>query len=136
LVFGSLAQPDEAALLEGLDQASDVAGIEPQTPAQVPEVRSGSADLVQQTRFAQRAITPQEMIIQCSGALGDEAIEAPDLSNVVSRHWLTLVRYVRTVKPTGGRRRAAGGARVRRDMLGGFQAAPNRTKTQTAMLGS
>jgi hypothetical protein len=56
------------------------------------------------------------MIIQCSGALGDEAIEAPDLGNLVSLvslHCLTLVRYVRTVKPKVGR-----GALLEPAMLG------------------
>jgi hypothetical protein len=33
LVLGSLPQPNETALLQGLDQPGDVAGIEPQTTA-------------------------------------------------------------------------------------------------------
>jgi hypothetical protein len=53
------------------------------------------------------------MIIQCSGALGDEAIEAPDLGNLVSLHCLTFVRYARTVKPKVGR-----GALLEPAMLG------------------
>ena len=45
-LLGSLPQSDQTAFLERLDQPRDVAGIEPQSTAQIPEVRSLRADLV------------------------------------------------------------------------------------------
>jgi hypothetical protein len=32
------------------------------------------------------------MVIERTGALSDEAVEAPNLGDLVSRHYLTLVR--------------------------------------------
>jgi hypothetical protein len=43
------------------------------------------------------------MIIQRTGALGNQSIEAPDLGDLVGEHCLTLVRYMRPVKEMGSR---------------------------------
>ena len=48
LVLGTRAQPDETLSLEGADQAAHIAGIEPESLAQVAEVGAPGADLVQQ----------------------------------------------------------------------------------------
>src|SRR5205085_149385 len=94
LVVASPAQAHQTLLLQGLDQPGDIAGIEPQAPAQVTQVRSLRADLVQEARLPQRAIAPKEMIIQSSGALGHHSIEAADLGSLIGQHSLTLVNYV------------------------------------------
>ncbi len=84
LVLRSRAQADETLLLQGLDQAGDVSGIEAKAPAQVAQVCPLGTDLVEQARLSQRAIAPEEVIVQRSDALGDQAVELPDLQEISS----------------------------------------------------
>src|SRR5436309_3423968 len=101
-VRGSRAELDETLLLEGSDQTADVAGIEPEALAQVAEIGSVQADLVQQTRLSQGAVAPEEMVVQSPGALRDEPVEAADLGNLFGQHSLTIVNHLETVKEGGG----------------------------------
>ena len=58
----------------------------------VPEVGAPRPDLEQHSRFAERSVTTEEVVVQGTGALGDEPVEASNLGNVLGKHCLTLVR--------------------------------------------
>ena len=49
-------------------------------------------DLVEEPRFPEGPIAPQELILQGAGALGDEPIETPNLRYMMMFHYLTIVR--------------------------------------------
>jgi len=83
---------DEACGYERLDYTSQVPRIETESRAQLAEICPLRADLEQNPRRAKRAVTAKKMIIQGTGTLRDEAIEAPNLCNLISTHSLTLVR--------------------------------------------
>lgn len=98
LVGSRPPQPNEPLSLERPDQSADVAGIETQALPQVAQIGTPRPYLVEQTRLAQGAVPPEEVVIQRAGALGDEPVESADNGDLVDSHCLTLVRDYRAVQ--------------------------------------
>jgi addiction module HigA family antidote len=55
-------------------------------------------DLEEHARLTQGPIATEKAVLQCSGALGDQAVEAPNLFDLLGPHSLTLVRDHARVK--------------------------------------
>jgi hypothetical protein len=70
-------EPQQALSRQRPGQPADVAGVEPQTQAQLAEVGALRPDLVEQARGAEGTSAPQEVVLESAGPLGDEPVEAP-----------------------------------------------------------
>ena len=90
---------DEALVFERAQKAAHIAGIEAQFPAQSADVRPAGADLENHPRLAERPAAPQIALLQRADALGDEAVEAPNLIEPLAVHSLTIVRELRNASP-------------------------------------
>src|SRR5205814_7364561 len=71
----------EAGGLERTEQAAEVSGVEAESGSQEPHVAPVGADLPQQTRFAERPIASEVVVVQRADALGYKPVEATDLSD-------------------------------------------------------
>ena len=81
-----------------LDQPAQIARVEVQPGAQLPEIAPPLADLVQDTRFAEGPIPAEKVVFEGSGSLGDEPVEASNLYYLLILHYLTVVREARGYK--------------------------------------
>jgi len=77
---------------EGLDQATQVSGVETEAGAQVAKVGPSGTDLEEHARLAKGPIAAKEVVVQRAHSLGDESIEASDVLDLLGGHCLTLVR--------------------------------------------
>src|SRR5437667_6375753 len=97
LIAAALTEPYQAFSRQRLGETTDVAGVEPNAPAQVAELRALPTDLVEQARRAQRAVAAEKVVVERADPLGDEPVEAPHLGNLVGQHYLTVVKYTAAV---------------------------------------
>jgi len=95
-------QPNQPSFYECFDEASDIARVEPEPAAQLAQIRTATprADFVQEARGAEGAPAAEEVIVERADPLGDEAVELPDLRNLVGPHCLTVVKEPRSVNPS------------------------------------
>ncbi len=77
---------------QGPQKAADVARVEVEARAKGADVGAGGADLEEEAGLAQGAATAEVAGFERTGALGDQAVEATDLLDVVGVQSLTLVR--------------------------------------------
>ena len=98
--------------LEAPQQSAQVAGVELEPRAKRPHVAALGADLPEQPRLAQRTPAREVVLVERSDALGDHAVEAPELRDHRRVDSLTLVRETPQVNARPAPRRAA--ARFRR----------------------
>jgi len=92
LIARAGAQLDETCPRERLHDPAQVSGVETEAGSQVPEIGASRPDLEEHARLAKRAIAAEELVVERASALRDEAVEAPDLGDVLGLHCLTLVR--------------------------------------------
>jgi len=85
-------EPDQPFLNKSLDKTADISGVEPKLAAQLAQIRAALPDLEQEPRGTKGAAAAQEMIVERADPLGDEAVELPDLGDLVGAHCLTLVK--------------------------------------------
>src|SRR2546425_1278871 len=85
-------QPDQPFLNKSLDKTADISGVEPKPAAQLAQIRAALPDLEQEPRATKGAAAAQEMIVERADPLGDEAVELPDLGDLVGAHCLPLVK--------------------------------------------
>jgi hypothetical protein len=94
---------DHPVPLQRAQQPAQVAGVQVQPGAQVPDLAAVRADLPQQPRLPERAAAGQEGVAECACALGDGPVEPPDLVDHGLVHSLTIVREW-TERPSAGAR--------------------------------
>jgi hypothetical protein len=75
-----------------LHQATQVSGIESESRSEVAEVGTLLPDLEEYSRLTKWPIAAEEVVVEGSGSLCDESIEAANLCDVSGEHCLTLVR--------------------------------------------
>jgi hypothetical protein len=75
-----------------LDQPAQVARVKLEPSSQLSDVGAAIADLVENPRFAERTIPPEEVVFQGTGAFGNQAMKAPNLCDLMGFHSLTVVR--------------------------------------------
>ena len=90
---------DQPVPLQRPQQPAQVAGVQVQPGAQVPDVAAVRADLPQHPGLPERAAAGQERVVERAGPLGDGAVEPPDLIDHRPLHSLTIVRECQSQQP-------------------------------------
>src|SRR5438046_3177023 len=83
---------DEPARLERSQQSAEITRIEPEPRTPLRSACAACADLEQKSRFTERPVATEVMIVERSDRLRHPAIEAADLLDRRRVHSLTLVR--------------------------------------------
>jgi hypothetical protein len=83
------AKPNESLGFEGLDDAAQISGVEPEARAKVTEFGAIVSDLEQHARLAEWPVAAEEVLIERAGPLRNESIEPPDLVDLIGKHCLT-----------------------------------------------
>src|SRR5690606_31805056 len=77
---------------EHVEEAAEIAGIQPQPLAQVSQVLSPGADFEQEPCLSERSPAPEIAAVQRAGAQCHQTIETANLIYLRPIHYLTLVR--------------------------------------------
>jgi len=70
---------DQPVPFQRPQQPAQVARVQVQPGAQLPDVAAVRADLPQHPGLPERAAAGQELVVQCAGSLGNGPVEPPDL---------------------------------------------------------
>ena len=95
---------DEPGVLEGSQQAAEIARVELEPSSQPAHLASFGADLPQHTRLSERAVPGEIVVVERTDTLGDQPVEAAHLTDGRGRHSLILVRESRSGKTCRRRR--------------------------------
>ena len=87
LIVSMWLDGDEALALEHSQQPAEVAGVEVESGPERAGIAAVGGDLPQQPRSAERPLATEVVVAQCADSLGNRAIEAPDMLDLIGQHF-------------------------------------------------
>ena len=91
---GERRHGDEAGILEGSQQAAEIARVELEPSSQPAHLASFGADLPQHTRLSERTVPGEIVVVERTDTLGDRPVEAAHLTDGRGQHSLIFVERI------------------------------------------